>query len=384
MRILIAHSFYRDPGGEDTYVRAQAELLEARHSIEVLGPRNDELSRGEALNRLVYSGKMRAQIEETIERFRPDVVHLHNAYPSLGPAVHMAIRRRRVPLVMTVHNLRLRCPNGLMFTEGELCRRCEGGMYIHAALHRCFPTRRQGVAYAGALWLHRFVLRSEREVSLFVAPSRFMASRLHEWGISIDKIKVVRNFVSAAPDPQRPPGEYGLFLGRLSSEKGVDVLLRALAAASNPPFRIAGSGPAAERLRDQALHLGLSKTRFLGLVAHGAVPELLAGSRYVVAPSIWEENLPLSVLEAMAAGRAVIGSRRGGLPELVEAARGIAVEPGDERGLAAAILKLSRDGVLCDTFGSAARRFADEELSPGTHLDKLDSVYHRVVGAPAP
>lgn len=280
MRILLAHAFYRVPGGEDSYVRSQADLLGRRHDVELLGPVNDTLSKTGAAHRLVYSGVARREIEAAVERFRPDLIHLHNPYPSLGPAVHVTARRRGIPLVTTVHNLRMRCPNGLMFTEGELCRRCERGVYAHAALHRCFPTRAQGTVYASALWLHRFVLRTEAAVAGFVAPSRFMADRLRQWSIPVEKIHVVRPFVPAPPAPG-PPGEYGLFLGRLSNEKGVDVLLHALALAGDPPFRIAGGGPAEERLRAKAGELGLRRTELVGLVPRDEVPGLLARARYV-------------------------------------------------------------------------------------------------------
>lgn len=381
VRILLAHAFYRVPGGEDSYVRAQAELLGARHDVELLGPVNDTLSKAGAAHRLTYSGAARREVSATVDRFRPDLVHLHNPYPSLGPAVHLTARRRAVPLVMTVHNLRLRCPNGLMFTEGELCRRCEGGMYAHAALHRCFPTRAQGALYGAALWTHRFLLRVESSVAGFVAPSRFMAARLREWSIPAGKIHLVRPFVPASPRPEDGPGEYGLFLGRLSNEKGVDVLLDALAAAGDPPFRIAGGGPADDRLRARARDLGLKRTDFLGLVPRAEVPGLLAGARYVAAPSLSEENAPLAVLEAMAAARPVIATRRGGLPELVEEGRGLGVEARDGAALAGAIETLAVDPALCQTLGDAARRFVEDELTEEAHLKSLESAYGRVAGA---
>lgn len=383
VRILIAHSFYRVPGGEDSYVRTQAGLLGSRHDVELLGPLNDDLSKGQAIHRLAGSSAVRRDVGRLLDEFRPDVVHLHNPYPSLGPAVHLAARRRRIPLAMTVHNLRLRCPNGLQFTEGELCRRCERGMYAHAVAHRCFPSRGQAAAYAGALWLHRFVLRTESAVTRFLPPSRFLSERLVEWGIAAEKVEVVRYCVPAAPDPGRRPGAYGLFLGRLSDEKGVDVLLRALALAGDPPFRIAGTGPAEERLHEDARRLGLQNVAWLGLVSRDAVPELLGSCRYVVTPSIWEENLPLSVLESMSAGRAVIASRRGGLPELVEDGRGLTVEPGDDRSLADAMATLDRDEDLCASLGAAARRFFETDLSPAAHLDRLEATYERLLSAPA-
>jgi glycosyltransferase involved in cell wall biosynthesis len=384
VRILLAHSFYRVPGGEDSYVRMQMDLLASRHSVDLIGPVNESLSKGQAVHRLLHSRDTTAEVEAAIDRFRPDVVHLHNPYPALGPSVHLAARRRKVPLVMTVHNVRLRCPNGLMFTEGELCRRCEGGVYAHALLHRCFPTRSQAAAYASALWIHRFALRTDSAVTLFLPPSRFLGRRLGEWGIPPERIEVVPHCVPPAADPGRPPGEYGLFLGRLSNEKGVDVLLEALAAAGDPPFRIAGAGPAEERLRSKASGLGLRRTTWLGLVPRDRVPELLAGSRYVVVPSIWEENLPLSVLEAMSAGRAVIASRRGGLVELVEGGRGVPVEPGDHRALAEAIASLAADAERCRSLGGSARRYFEEEHTPEVHVGRLASAYERLLGGAAP
>ena len=380
MRILLAHAFYRVPGGEDSYVRAQAELLRKRHDVELLGPVNDTLSKAAAAHRLVYSAAARREVERAVDRFRPHLIHVHNPYPSLGPAVHVAASRRSIPLVMTVHNLRLRCPNGLMFTEGELCRRCEGGVYAHAALHRCFPTRAQGAVYASALWLHRFVLRTEAAIAGFVAPSRFMASRLGEWSIPEDKVHVVRPFVPPPLEATDGTGYYGLFLGRLSNEKGVDVLLEALSLAGDPPFRIAGAGPAEERLAARARQLGLLRTELTGLVPREEVPALLAGARYVAAPSLSEENAPLSVLEAMSAGRPVIASRRGGLPELVEDGRGVPVDPGDAPALARAIETLAGDPGLCQTLGDAARRFVEEELTEEAHLTSLESAYERVAG----
>lgn len=380
MRILLAHAFYRVPGGEDSYVRAQAELLRERHEVDLLGPVNETLSKTQAAHRLAYSGAARRSVDEVVKRFGPDLIHVHNPYPSLGPAVHVTARRRGVPLVMTVHNLRLRCPNGLMFTEGELCRRCEGGVYAHGALHRCFPTRAQGAVYASALWFHRFVLRIESAVAAFVAPSRFMAARLGEWSIPAEKIHVVRPFVPRPPEPAGGPGDYGLFLGRLSNEKGVDVLLEALVAANDPPFRIAGAGPAEHRLRARADELGLGRTQFSGLVPRDEVGRLLAGARYVVAPSLSEENAPLSVLEAMSAARPVIASRRGGLPELVEDGRGITVAPRDPEALAEAIETLAADPGLCQTLGDAARTFVEAELTEEAHLAALEAAYDAAAG----
>ena len=376
MRVLIAHSFYRVPGGEDRYVRQQFELLSGHHDVEMIERHNDALEPDPSTAaRMAYSHAAIRSVEDQIEAFAPDVIHLHNPYPSLGPAVHLAAARRAVPLVQTIHNLRLRCPNGLMFTEGRPCRRCERGNYVNAAIHRCFPSRRQAGAYAGALWLHRFLLRLERNVARFVAPSMFMTDRLRAWGIPQHRISTIRNFVPSIAAAPSAVGDIGIYVGRLSDEKGLPVLLEGLALAGDPPFRIIGDGPSLGDLMSAAARLGLRRTEFAGRVDAGDAHRAVEGCRFLVMPSLCEENAPLAALEALAAGRPVLVSNRGGLPELVEGGGGLVFEPGDASELSEHLQTLFRDRDLCQQLGDRAWGFAGSELRPERHLDLLLEVY---------
>lgn len=384
MRILIAHSFYRVAGGEDRYVRQQVELLGARHEVRLLERSNTELQEGiRTAARMTYSQDERATVERAIDAFRPDVIHLHNPYPSLGPVVHLAAEARRIPLVVTVHNFRLRCPNGLNFTEGAACRRCEGGAYANAVLHHCFPTAAQSTAYAFTLWMHRFVLGLEHRVGVYVAPSRFMRDRLREWGIPSDRTALIRNYTDLQPG-DATPGTAGIYLGRLSAEKGLDVLLRALQAAGDPPFRFVGEGPAAGALERQARELGLQHVRFLGRRDRGGVVEELRRARFVAFSSRWDENAPLAALEAMAAGRPLLVTRTGGLPELVESGAGVSCGVGDVDGLAGAVTRLASDDELCRSCGTRGLELARLEYSPDRHRARLEEVYESVVTTTAP
>ena len=378
LRVLVAHSFYRLPGGEDRYVEQQVSLLRQRFDVETLWKHNRDLAPGaQTAARMVLRGP-RADADRVIASFRPDVVHLHNAYPSLGPAVHMAARRAGVPLVMTVHNFRLRCPNGYMFTEGAPCHRCERGVYAHSVLHDCFPSRSQAASYATALWVHRFVLRLESKVALFITPSEFVRNRMVEWGIARDRIEVVRNFTEVVPDGAQP-GERGMFLGRLSAEKGIDVLLRALAGAGDPPFAIVGDGPLREPLAALAAELALRNTQFLGRVPAEDVPSLLRSSRYLALPSMWDENAPLAALEALAAGRPLLVTNNGGLPELVAGGEGLLCPAGDVEAMAASIRRLHDDDDLCCEVGSKAAARAAAEFTPAHHLEKLALAYAKAI-----
>ena len=380
MRILIAHSFYRIGGGEDRYVRRQVALLASDHQVDLLERRNiDVPNTVGAAARMTYSTTAIEDAEQQIDAFKPDVVHVHNIYPGLGPAIHIAAQKRGVPLVMTVHNYRLRCPNGYMFTEGQLCQRCQSGNHLNAVIHRCFPSKTQSVSYATALWLHRFVLRLEKKVALFIAPSNFMSRRLVSWGIDESRTRAIPNFVDPIPDASAGVGGYGLFVGRLSAEKGVDNLLRALKQAGDPPFRIAGEGPLAESLLSSAAQLGLENTTFLGLQTAEQVTALMRGARFLALPSISEESSGLAAIEAMAAGRPLLVSDRGGLPELIADGTGVSWAAGDEPGLARHIGSLMTDDSLCREMGTRSLHAATTRYSADTHLAALEDAYRDAV-----
>jgi glycosyltransferase involved in cell wall biosynthesis len=326
---------------------------------------------------MTFSRAEERAVESVLENFRPTIVHLHNAYPAFGPAIHLAAERHGIPVVMTVHNLRLRCPNGYMFTEGELCRRCENGAYLNSITHHCFSSRSQAGAYAISLWTHRFLLRLEHRVSMFMTPSEFLRERLLQWGIPHERISVVPNFTpSQAATPA--PGRYGAYVGRLSGEKGLDVLLHALRATDDPAFRIIGDGPLREELEVVARELGLHNTTFTGRLSRRELASMLGEARFIVIPSMAEENAPLAALEAMAAGRPLLVSERGGLPELAGCGAGVVFRPGDVGDLASKIQKLNASNSLCRRLGERGLAAARSRYSPEAHVRLLENVYESV------
>ncbi len=383
MRILIAHSFYRIPGGEDGYVRRQVELLSRWHDVELIAEQNSQLRPGlGAMTTMAFSASKADEIRTMIRRFAPDLVHIHNTYPSIGPAVHLAATSLKRPLVMTIHNFRLRCPNGYMFTEGELCGRCLSGAYVNAVLHRCFPTKRQAAAYASILWAHRFLMKLEKKIRMFVAPSGFMRDRLVEWGISPGRVTTVPNFVESRPEASSRPGPYGIYVGRLSSEKGIDFLLKSLSSAGDPPFRIVGDGPLRADLQKYAEDLGLRNTEFTGRLERAELNPMLGSARFVVMPSLSHEICPLAALEAMAAGRALLVTRRGGLPELVASGAGLVCEAGDVADMTAKLRVLFENERLCSKAGQVGLAEVRDRFSPERHHDRLMSVYSSTLGSP--
>jgi glycosyltransferase involved in cell wall biosynthesis len=378
LRILYAHCFYRVPGGEDQHVRDQVDLVSRAHDVELISEANVDLEESPATAaRMLYSRRKKQEVGAVIDRFVPDVLHIHNTYPSFGPSVLLAAKERGVPVVMTVHNFRLRCPNGLMFTEGAVCRRCQSGRYLNANMHRCFPTKRQAGAYSVALWTHRFLLRLEKRVVRFIVPSEFMRLRMLGWGVTEERVRLIRHFIRPVDNTAEDTriGSYGAFVGRCSTEKGLDVVLAALHRAGDPPFLIVGDGPQRPALEMLASKLRLNNTTFLGRRSHDEVRKLLAEARYVAIPSLSEENAPLVALEALSAGRPLLVSERGGLPELVASGSGLLCRPGDEVDFSLKISRLMENDKVCRDASVKALSFARRWLGPERHLMGLMSVY---------
>jgi len=265
-----------------------------------------------------------------------------------------------------------------MFTEGQQCGRCEGGAYLNAIVHQCFPSHSQSTAYATALWAHRFLLKLEDKVTLFIAPSNFTRDRLLDWGIPPAKTEMIRNF-TALGDFCRERGSFGMYLGRLSGEKGLDILLRALSAAGDPPFLIVGDGPLENALSNLVSELRLRRTELMGRLKPDQVAALIRRARFMTFSSLWDENAPLAALEAMAAGRPLLVTKRGGLPELVERGEGLMCAADDVDDMAAKIRRFMENDKLCSEAGLRARARAEAELGPDLHRDRLESAYERAV-----
>jgi glycosyltransferase involved in cell wall biosynthesis len=218
----------------------------------------------------------------------------------------------------------------------------------------------------------------EERVSAFIAPSGFMKAQLERWGIPGHRVWTIRNFVSSFPRPSSILGDYGTYVGRLSSEKGLGVLLQALSLAGDPPFRIIGDGPVHHELVDLSARLGLKQTVLTGRLHHSEVNRIVSESRFLVMPSLCDENAPLAVLECMAAGRPVLVSENGGLPELVEAGAGMSFKTGDARSMADMMHVLLRDDERCIGMGMRARTLAEERFSAEGHLRQLEELYREV------
>ena len=402
MRILLCTEFYHDRGGGYAFARDSQRLLESyghevipfaaghpdnlpspfaqdfvpyRNYLEVLRRRQWRLV-PEALRSLISNLDAAAGIARLIRRYRPDVVHTHIIASYLTQVVWEVAHAAGVPVVHTLHDYKLLCPDTNLLSHGAICERCRGGRWHECALRRCkqgsFAASAAAAAQAYAQGLLR---RPQRCVAAFVAPSEFIGRKHVEWGLRPEKVHHIPNFTWPQPPARhRRTGKHFLYCGRLSREKGPQVLVEAAREAADAEIVVAGDG----EMREELLNSAPPNVQFLGEVPRDRVPRLLADALALVVPSIWYENCSLSVLEAFAAGIPVIGSNIGGIPEQVEhGLTGLLVPPGDTDALAEAIRALHKSPALARKLGRHAHAKAATTYSPSTHYQALLSLNAR-------
>ena len=331
MKILLVHNRYRERGGEDVVVDATAALLrEHGHTVALYLRHNDDLqgmsnvksnvkSNVNAAVGALWSRRTTLEVGALLQEFRPDLVHAHNTFPLISPSLYACVARAGVPLVQTVHNFRLACPQAMFLRDGKVCEDCLGKVPWRAVQHACYRgSRMQSAVVLGMTQLHRSLGTWQRHVARFIALSEFSRNKLVQAGLPAQRISVLGQFVADLPPLVEAAAPRGglLFVGRLAPEKGLSVLVKALAMARklmpDMSITVVGDGPEAAALQ------GVPGLRLLG---NQPLPEVLRAMRHARAllmPSQSYENFPRTLVEAFACGTPVVASRLGALAELVQ------------------------------------------------------------------
>lgn len=384
-RIAIIHNFYQQPGGEDEVFRSEADLLAARgHEVltytvdntSIRGSNPAALARNTIWNQRAYA-RLRALFRER----QPRVAHFHNTFPLISPAAYYAAREEGVAVVQTLHNFRLCCPNGLLFRDGRICEDCVGREVAWpGVVHSCYRGSRAASAVTAAmLAFHRARGTWHRLVGAYVALSQFARTKFVAGGLPAERIHVKPNFISGDPGPGAHDGHYGLFVGRLSSEKGVETLLAAWAQVGNGrTLKIVGSGPL-EHLAAQ----GPAGVEWLGWQPRERVLELMKEAAFLVLPSECYENFPMTLVEAYATGLPVIGSTGGSIAELItDFGTGRLFPPGDVGALAEMLAWALAHEETMRACGSRARCEFQSKYTAAENYNQLLQVYRSALAAP--
>lgn len=368
-RVLLLHNRYRQAGGEERVVDELEAVLRARgHAVARLERDSESAGRARAAHGLLRGGSQPGDVAKAVRLHRADVVHAHNLHPLLGWRALAAAQAAGARTVLHLHNYRLVCAIGVAFRGGDLCYLCHGRDTLPGLRHRCRGSIPEGVIYAAGL--ARQQPRTLAHADALVAVSGALAERLAELKIPRERMTVLPNAARAVAAASRAgAGTYALVAGRLVEEKGFDLAVRA-ARAAGVPLRIAGEGPEQERLR--ALAAGGDVT-FLGRLSADALARERRGAAVLLAPSRNDDPCPMTVVEALADGVPVLGSARGGIPELI--GEDAALPPDDPAAWRAALSALWCDPAARAAAGAAALARARERHSPDAWYAGLTAVY---------
>lgn len=341
MRVLQLHNQYRAYGGEDAVADLERNLLlEHGHNVERLAVSNKSIEKATLRTGLetIWSQRSHRMVRDTLRGFRPDVLHVHNTFPQLSPSVYWAAKSEGVPVIQTLHNYRLTCVNALLLRDGAPCELCVGRRLSWPGIrHKCYrDSAPASAAIAAMQGAHRAVGTYRSKVDAYITVTEFARSVMVRSGLPKELVHVKPNFV---PDPMPDIGELPAredklaFVGRLSGEKGADLLLEAWKRLGRSEFRLVVVGDGPERGKLETLARKLPGLEWRGWMAQREALREVASSRHLVVPSRTYEGFPMVVAEAMSVGTPVIAANHAGFPEIVGRA-GLLFEPGDPDDLA--------------------------------------------------
>lgn len=406
MRVLQAHKFYWWRDGASNYALQLTKLLEEK-KVSVIPfamehPQNlptkfakyfvsnAELSDPSAVSltkkissvaNMFYSREAKQHIHALLQKYPVDLVHIHNIYHHISPSILPVIKKQGIPIVMTLHDYKLITPNYAMFHHGAVHDDDKEFWYMKCIANKCMKdSYAQSALVSFEMFFHHKIMHYyERYIDRFIAPSQFMIEKCVAAGWPREKFIHIPNPVDARSFPYiGAKGDYVAYVGRLSEEKGVDVLLQAALYTPKIPYIIVGSGPAEAHLQHMAEKLALKNVTFVGFQTGEALKQYLANARVLVVPSIWYENYPLSILEPKSMGKVVIGTRMGGIPELLP--KELLVPANNPKKLAKTIEAwFSAHRSKREKMGKILRESVEQTNDPAQHIDAILKLYKGLI-----
>ncbi|MBD2664229.1 glycosyl transferase, group 1 [Richelia sinica FACHB-800] len=391
MKILLLHNRYQLQGGEDGVVQAEKSLLESYgHQVFLLEVDNHDIKNilDKALTgfNAIYSHSSKAMVNSKISEFRPDIVHVHNFFPLLSPSIYDACKFHQIPVVQTLHNYRLACPKAMPFRDGEICENCIGKtVQVSSVIHGCYRNShlQSAVVMTMNAW-HRIQHTWQEKVDAYIVFTNFQKEKMIQAGLPADKFHIKPNFVFNEQFYQdhEQDKKYLIFVGRLSAEKGVSVLIDAYIQQNiSIPLKIVGDGPLRKELEAKVVNSRAKEwIAFLGFQDKNQVLNLMNQALFLVFPSIWYEGFPLTIAEAFACGLPVIAPKLGSMAEIIEdRVTGLHYTPGDSVALAKTIIWAKNHPQDMINMGKNAQLTYQSKYTPAANYHQLINIYEQVI-----
>ena len=390
MKILVGHNHYQRHGGEDAVVDAEIGLLKQYgNEVQYYQRSNDEIeaagffSKIEYLMQMNWAQKSYREVKRIIKTFRPDIAHFHNIFYMISPSVYWACQEERVPVVQSLHNFRLLCSNALFYRNGKTCEDCMQKSLWQGVYHKCFRS-----SYLQTFLMARLLMKHWRKgtwlnfVDAYITLSPFSRQKYIQGGLPAHKIFVKPNFEreEVAMAALNQEEDCVLYVGRLSVEKGVDVLLKAWQKMATLPLKIIGDGPLFDRLKQYASERHMANVTFLGRLDNDECRRWIRRAKFIVVPSVCYENFPRFIVEAFACGVPVLASRIGSLQDIVEEGKtGLFFKAGDPDDLAQkAQWMITHDEAVSEMCREVKRTF-DSKYTDHKNYEQLMAIYRTVI-----
>lgn len=386
MKVIIAHNYYQQPGGEDQVFSSEANLLEYHGHTVIRYTMDNRLINNMDPFKLalttLWSSRASTSLNYLIRRHKPDVIHFHNTFPLISPACYYSKQKYGAAVVQTLHNFRMLCPGAFFIRKGKVCEKCLHKVFPWpGAIHACYRNSHitSGVT-VGMLTLHKILGTWQKKIDCFIALSKFAKNKFIKGGIPPNKIVSKPNFIPQDFGTRKDYGIYGLFIGRLSKEKGILTILQALRKIRGIPIKILGDGPLIDEVRRIKIRERLKDVEILGFCKRKDVIRILKMGRFLIFSSEWYEGFPMTIAEAFSCGVPVVSSRVGSLTEIVEdGVTGLFFEPGNYDDLADKIQWLYNNQNACHRMGENARKVFLEKYTAEKNYKLLMNIYERAL-----
>lgn len=379
-KVLVLHNAYQHRGGEDSVVEDEVKLLiQNNHPVHLHLVHNNQINEMKNIQLLkdtIWSSSSKNDVTNIIKEFKPDIIHAHNTFPLMSPSIYWAAHNENVPIIQTLHNFRIICPQAMLLRKGKICEDCVGKIPWRSVVRSCYrDSPVQSAVLTGMLTAHRALGTWQNKVSRYIALNTFCKDKFIQSGIPAEKISIKPNFVDYQIIHKNNRSGF-IFIGRLSPEKGISTLCSAAEILNNVEIKVAGTGSELPLLN------GIKNILYIGTLNKDEVAQEMSSATALVLPSIWYENFPRTIVEAMANGLPVIASRIGSLPEIVhDGVTGLLFNPGDASDLAEKILTLENNPTLASKMGEAARKKYEESYTGDINYRQLVEIYRDAIAS---